>query len=306
MRHGRFTSLLALLIGGAVPAQSAAPPVQRPLRVVLIPADGGTESGTLADYQPVFNAIARRTGLGFDLKVAQSYGAVVEAMCGGKADIAFVGPVTYLQAERRGCADLLAVAVEKGQSNYYAGLFARTDSGIRDIRGIKGKRVAFGDVNSASSFIFPVAMIVEAKIDPVRDLAAVRMTGSHVNSLAALVQGRVDVAALSFDSYEKAVHQGAVDPRKFRIIAKSSPIPYPPLVVNRRMSAALKTTLRNAFANVAKAPGVTPDMIRGYGGKRVDGYDVRFPVARFNIAASKMALVDEDMKGRLLRKAAER
>ena len=61
---------------------------EHPLRVLLIPADGGTESGTKADYAPVFNAITRTTGLNFDLKVGQSYGAVVEGMCNQLADIA--------------------------------------------------------------------------------------------------------------------------------------------------------------------------------------------------------------------------
>src|SRR5262249_39170307 len=95
------------------------------LRVILIPADGGTEDGTKADYQPVFEAVSRMTGLSFSIKVGQSYAAVVEAMCTGSSDVAFVGPVTYIQASQRGCAELLAVAVEKGQSIYYAGLFTK-------------------------------------------------------------------------------------------------------------------------------------------------------------------------------------
>ena len=99
MRHW-LTATLATLIGIASPA--FAKTAAKPLTVVLIPADGGTESGTIADYQPVFNAVARSTGLKFNLKVAQSYGAVVEAMCGGRADVAFMGPVTYFQAQKRG------------------------------------------------------------------------------------------------------------------------------------------------------------------------------------------------------------
>ncbi|MES2533315.1 MAG: PhnD/SsuA/transferrin family substrate-binding protein, partial [Pseudomonadota bacterium] len=162
-----------------------------PLRVLLIPADGGTESGTKADYAPVFNAITRTTGLNFDLKVGQSYGAVVEGMCNQLADIAFFGPVAYVQAHKRGCAQLLAVGVEKGASVYYAGMFAKADAPIAGINDVKGKRVAFGDVNSASSFTFQVAMLLDAGIDPARDLAAVRMTGSHASSLAALVQDQV-------------------------------------------------------------------------------------------------------------------
>src|SRR6218665_33414 len=122
MRGAIFVMLtvLAVLAGPAL-AQNGV----KPLRVVLIPADGGTEDGTKADYKPIFGAITRETGLTFDIRVGQSYAAVVEAMCSGAADIAFVGPVTYVQASQRHCADLLAVAQEKGQSIYYAGIFTK-------------------------------------------------------------------------------------------------------------------------------------------------------------------------------------
>lgn len=277
-----------------------------PLRVVLIPADGGTEDGTKADYQPVFNAVSRMTGLGFDIRVGQSYGAVVEAMCNGAADVAFVGPVTYVQAKERGCAELLAVGVEKGQSIYYAGIFTSKDSSIHALADLKGKRVAFGDINSASSFLFPMTMIMDAGVDPVRDLARINLAGSHANSLAALTQKQVDAAALSFDSFEKAVNQGAVDATTVRIVAKSMPIPYPPIVMNARLPAALKATLKTSFGEVHHAPGVTSQMVRGYGGKPVDRYDTAFPAAAFDVAARKMAKLDDALKAEILKKASAR
>ncbi len=307
MKH--LLTLVAALAIAAAPAaaQSVADGTrERPLRVLLIPADGGTESGTKADYAPVFNAISRSTGLQFDLKVGQSYGAVVEGMCNQLADIAFFGPVSYVQAHKRGCAQLLAVGVEKGQSVYYAGLFAKTDTPLAGVKDLKGQRVAFGDVNSASSFTFQVAMLLDAGLDPARDLAAIRMTGSHANSLAALTQGQVDVAALSFDSYEKAVQQGAVDAKQVKVIAKSMPIPYPPLALNARLPEPLKAKLKTAFATVHKAPGVTPEMVRGYGGKKVDAFDTQFSEAEFNVAAEKLALLNDELKGRILKKASER
>jgi phosphonate transport system substrate-binding protein len=303
MRRWLLGLLALFLILGGVVAQAAAP---QTLRVILIPADGGTEDGTRADYQPIFGAVSRMTGLKFDIRVGQSYSAVVEAMCNGSADIAFVGSVTYVQARRRNCAELLAVAVEKGQSIYYAGVFTLAKSPIRSLKDLKGRRVAFGDVNSASSFVFPMTMIMEAGLDPVRDLAAVRLTGSHAGSLAALVQGQVDAAALSFDSFDKAVAQGAVDPRTIRVVARSVAIPYPPIVMNSRLPAPLKARLKSAFATVAAAPGVTPDMIRGYGGAKVERYDTTLPPARFDIAAVKMARLTDQLKGELLAKAAQR
>ncbi|GAA4341166.1 hypothetical protein GCM10023144_41570 [Pigmentiphaga soli] len=300
-----FAAMLTL--AAPVFGQSAADGSRaHPLRVVLIPADGGTETGTKADYQPVFNAITRTTGLNFDLKVGQSYGAVVEAMCSQLADVAFFGPVSYVQANQRGCAQLLAVGVEKGQSVYYAGMFAKADSPISSIKDLKGKRVSFGDVNSASSFTFQIAMIMDAGMDPAKDLAAIRMTGSHASSLAALTQGMVDVASLSFESFEKAAREGAIDPKQYKVVAKSMPIPYPPLAMNTRLPEALKTRLKAAFAEVHKAPGVTPDMIRGYGGGKIDRYDTAFSEKEFNVAAAKMALLDDDTKAAILKKASER
>ena len=295
-------ALLFLVTG----CSSAGEPTRETLRVILIPADGGTEDGTKADYEPVFHAISRMTGLAFDIKVGQSYATVVEALCNGAADIAFVGPVTYVQTRDRGCAELLAVGVEKNQSIYYSGIFTRAASPIRAVAELKGRRVAFGDVNSTSSFVYPMAMIVDAGLDPVRDLGAIRMTGSHADSLAALLHGQADAAALSFDSFEKAVREQAVDPATVRIVAKSPPIPYPPLIMSARLDARLKAELRDAFAKVHKASGVTPDMIRGYGGKKVDRYDTAFPPAQFDVAGAVMAKLDDGLKAAILKKASER
>ena len=69
---------------------------------------------------------------------------------------------------------------------------------------------------------------------------------------------------------------------------------------------SLKSTLREAFNHVHEADGVTPDMIRGYGGKKVDRYDADFPEAEFDQAMSKLVNVTDALKAEMLRKAAEK
>lgn len=299
---------LSLLVAAGIATAQSVPDGSktRPLRVLLVPADGGTEDGTKADYVPIFNAVTRMTDLHFDIKVGQSYGAVVEGMANQLADVAFFGPVTFLQARERGAAELLAVAVEKGHSVYYSGLFVRDGSPYRSLPDLKGRRVAFGDVNSTSSFAFPVAMLLAAAVDPARDLGAVLITGSHANSLKALQEGHVDAAAASFDSYEKAVKQGAIKPNVIRVLARSEPIPYPPLAMHPKLPPELKAKLRKAFNAVHTAPGVDKDMIRGYGGARVDRYDADFSETAFVAAGAKLAKVTDELKGRMLQKAAQR
>ncbi|MBT9476670.1 phosphate/phosphite/phosphonate ABC transporter substrate-binding protein [Polaromonas sp.] len=280
--------------------------VARPLRVILIPADGGTEDGTKKDFEPIFGAINQSTGLKFDIKVGQSYGAVVEAMCNGAADIAWFGPASYLQARGRGCAELLALAVRQGASVYYSGIFARTDAGINNVKDLKGKKIALGDVNSTSSFNVPVAMMISAGVNPAKDAGMINMAGTHANVLKALAEGLVDAGGASFDSFEKAVNAKAIDPAKVKVLVKSAPIPYPPLAMHPKLTEAVKTKLRDAFSNIDKLPGITKDQIRGYGGGKVDGYTSKVSEADMAAAGKMFELVTDQVKVEIMKKADSR
>lgn len=275
----------------------------RPFRVTLVPADGGTEDGTKADFKPLFDAVTKATGLHFDIKVGQTYGAVVEAICAGVTELGFFGPASYLPARERGCAELLAVDVNHGQSVYYSGIFVSADSPAKSLADLKGKSVAFGDVNSTSSFVYPVAMLLAAGLDPAKDLANVRMTGSHANSLKALAEGRVDAAAASFDSFEKAVNQKVLEPGKFRVLAKSDPIPNPPIAMSTKLPAEIKAQLKAAFGSVHTMPGINPDSIRGYGGKKVDRYDTSISDEMMRPALLTLTKVSDQVRKALLEKA---
>ena len=278
-----------------------------PGECVMLADPSGAGKSTKADYAPVFNAISRTTGLQFDLKVGQSYGAVVEGMCNQLADIAFFGPVSYVQAHQRGCAQLLAVGVEKGESVYYAGMFAKADAPIASVKDVKGKRVAFGDVNSASSFTFQIAMLMDAGLDPVRDLSAIRMTGSHANSLGRADAGpgrrRLAVLRLLREGGQAGRGRSEDDQGGRQEHGHSLPAAR---AATPKLPEALEGQAQDAFASVHKAPGVTPDMIRGYGGKKVDAFDTKFSEDEFNVAAEKLALLTDELKGQILKKAAER
>ena len=276
-----------------------------PLQVMLVPADGGTEEGTLADFEPIFYAITNQLDIHFDIRVGDSYSSVVEGMINEQVDIAFFGAVTYNQAKQAGAAELLAVAETEGKSVYYSGIFVRTDSGIEKLADLKGKKIAFGDVNSTSSFNYPMAMLIDGGIDPVSDLSKVFLTGSHTNSLQALDSGKTDAACAAFDSFAKAVQSGQIDPTQIKVIAKSDPIPYPPLAMHTNLDSETKTKLREAFNQIHTMEGVSQANIRGYGGKKVDRYNANYPPEEFDRVMGKLAKVTKSFKEAVLKKAAE-
>jgi phosphonate transport system substrate-binding protein len=271
---------------------------------MLVPTDGGTEDGTRADFAPIFNAVSRTTGLKFEIRVGQSYASVVEGMVNRLVDIAFVGPTLYLQAAAKGAAEPLAVAVLKGKSVYYAAFFAKKGFKLPNIAMMKGRSMAFGDVNSSSSFTIQVGMLIKAGVDPARNLSKVFLTGGHTNSLNALAEGHVDVAAASLNSYQKGVNKGAIDPKVIVPVAVSVPIPYPPFIMLPTLPADVKARLRNGFNTVHKDPKITPEMIRGFGGILVDRYTSDITHKTFAAVQEMLDLVTPEIKGEMLKKAA--
>lgn len=274
-----------------------------PLRVLMVPADTGTNDIT-QDYKPVFDGITKHYGIHFDVKAGNSYAAVVEGMCNDQADIAWFGASTYGEANNRCGVDLLAVDVKKGDSSYYSGIFVKKGNGINEISDLKGHSVAFGSTSSTSSFNFPVAMIIAAGVDPVKDLDKVIVAGSHSASLAALAEGKVDAAAASYNSFGKAVKKGAIDPDKFKPLAKSQPIPNPPLAMNKGLPNTLKTKLKDAFNTIHTK--IDASKIRGYGGKKVDRYDAEFDEQKIFDALAKLGAVTKQVKEEMIAKAGQR
>jgi phosphonate transport system substrate-binding protein len=225
-------------------------------------------------------------------------------MANGQVDVGWFGVVSYLQAKKRAGAELLAVSVEHGSSTYFSGIFVRANGPLHGLADMKGKSIAVGDPSSTSSFAMPLAMLIEAGVDPVKDLSKVIFAGSHVNALIACSEGHADAGAASFNSFEKAVNEKKLSADQLRPLAKSEPLPNPPLAIHPGLDPAIKQRLREGFSTVHHAPGITPDQVRGYGGMKVDRYDVDYPEAEFLKAAQKLAKVDE-IREAILKKAGQ-
>ncbi|MCX8102548.1 MAG: hypothetical protein N3D77_15065 [Geminicoccaceae bacterium] len=65
---------LAILAAPVAAQQQPDGSPARPFRVTLVPADGGAEDGTKADFKSLFDAVTKATGLHFDIKSARPAG----------------------------------------------------------------------------------------------------------------------------------------------------------------------------------------------------------------------------------------
>ncbi|MDX1934955.1 MAG: phosphate/phosphite/phosphonate ABC transporter substrate-binding protein [Capsulimonadales bacterium] len=277
-----------------------------PLRMVMMPAEAGAIDKTLARIKPILDEITRDTGLHFEVKFTDSYAGTLESLAARHADVAQLGgPFVYLKARERGVAELLAIGVREGESTYYSAVFVNNKTGIKTLKDLKGRSCAFGDVNSMSSFNYPIAMMFQAGVNPVKDMSAVYLTNSHAGVLAALAAGKVDAGCCSIGSFEAAVTQGRIDPEKFTMIAKSDAIPGTPLVMWPKLPAGVKAKLRQGFANLEKHPEILAKL-RTDNGKTLDKYDTSLTDADYDKVAVFLRPLTDDFKAQMLAKAGKK
>ena len=103
-------------------------------------------------------------GVPVKLFAPADYNGVIQGLLGGTIDMAWLGASgyakTYLENPDAVTPVLVKVNVD-GSYGYHSIGFARKDSGITSLEGLKGKVFGFGDPNSTSGYLIPSIEIPE-------------------------------------------------------------------------------------------------------------------------------------------------
>lgn len=191
--------------------------VEGPLRVSMIPTTD--PSRMLRDAQPLVARLEQATGRKVSLTIPQNYAAVVEALVQGQVDVAHLGGFTFVQANARAGAVPL-VQRERDRDFHSKLITARED--VRSLADLRGKRFAFGDVNSTSGHLMPAYFMRKEGVDPAVIDQAI-YTGGHDATALAVAERRVDAGALDEAVWERLVREGKVDPGKVRVFWTTPP-----------------------------------------------------------------------------------
>ena len=94
-----------------------------------------------------------------DLKVPDHYEACLRDIWEEEADFAYLTPTTYIEARHKFGVSLVAKALRNGLPFNHAAIVVPPASRISRLEQIAGKRVAFGDERSTSSYLMPRLML---------------------------------------------------------------------------------------------------------------------------------------------------
>lgn len=265
----RSLAALALCAIAAVPALAAPP-----LTIGLIPAEDS--QAMIESSRQVLDSLQQQLGMPVKPFVATDYNGVIEALRSRKLDVAYLGPFSYVLANQVAGVEAFAVAVTKktGQSSYRSVIIARKDSGLAKPADLKGRTFAFVDPTSASGHLFPKAGLLQAGNDPDTFFGRVIFSGSHDASILAVVNKKVDAAAVADRILASAIAKGQVKADELEIVWSSSPIPESPMVWRKDLDPALKAKIAKALANVKDLPWGDQGVLNGFQPTSDAAYDV--------------------------------
>src|SRR3990170_663109 len=211
-----------------------------------------------ASGKAIAASLETSTGLKWDVTVPTSYAATIEGMCAGQIDIAWLAPLSFALAKQRNCADVMLSSLRKDETGklsttYNSQILVRTDSGINDIKGLKGKKFAFSDPLSTSGRLFPtIAVKEQGGEDPKTFFSETIFAGGHDKAVIALYQGTVDGAASFIDVRTNLVKTFPDIMEKTKRIFEAGPIPNDTVSVRKNFPAELRTKIATAILDYAK------------------------------------------------------
>jgi len=230
---------------------AACPPAlaQQVLKVTTIPEEVATEQ--VRKFGPLTKYLERTLSMKVEFTPVNDYPAAVEALVNKQVDVVWFGGFTHVQAQLRSGGKIIPIAQREEDTQFRSVFIALTNSGIKTLADLKGKQFSFGSQSSTSGSLMPRANLLQAKIDPEKDFKRIAYSGAHDATIASVVGGRVDAAALDITVWRKFVDDKKVDTSKVNVFFTTPPFFNYNWSVHADMPAALRERITKALLDLS-------------------------------------------------------
>ena len=221
---------------------------QQVLRVTTIPEEAATEQ--VRKFTPIASYLERRVGMKVEFTPVNDYPAAVEALVNKKVDLVWFGGFTHVQAQIRSGGKIIPIAQREEDTKFQSVFIAKTDSGIKTMADLKGKQISFGSQSSTSGHLMPRHFLLEAGLVPEKDFKRIAYSGAHDATIASVVSGKVEAAALDITVWRKFVGENKVDTKAVDVFYTTPPYFNYNWSVHADMPADLRAKLTKALLDL--------------------------------------------------------
>ena len=254
----RRAALLATVASlGLFAAQAQA---QQVFRVTTIPEEAATEQ--VRKFTPLAQYLERTLGMKVEFTPVSDYPAAVEALVNKRVDLVWFGGFTHVQAQIRSGGKIIPIAQREEDTQFRSVFIAKTDSGIKTLADMKGKQVSFGSASSTSGHLMPRSNLLTAGINPEKDFRRIAYSGAHDATIASVVSGKVDAAALDITVWRKFVAENRVDTKAVDVFFTTPPFFNYNWSVHADMPADLRQRITKALLDLSPATPEGAEILR--------------------------------------------
>lgn len=230
----------------------------------------------LNNFGAFARALEKELGVPVKLVAGRDYDDTLKLLREGKVDIAGTGAFGYVSANESFGAQLVVRYVEDDGDSYHALIITRTDSGIHNLAGLRGKRFAFTDPKSTSGYLLPLLAMQQAGVDA-KDLAKIDFVKKQPNSAIAVYSRQSDAGAIADNQLNEKY---GVQLKDIKVLWKSAPIPHGAWIARPDMPEADRRQLAAAIIKIGNSPEgkklLAQASVRGF----AEGRDGEFDAVR--------------------------
>ncbi|NTW70577.1 MAG: phosphate/phosphite/phosphonate ABC transporter substrate-binding protein [Chlorobiaceae bacterium] len=205
-------------------------------------------------YRYLARYLSEQLGVKVNLTIMSRYGEVIKRFKTRKLDGAFLTSYTASM----GIKDLNLEPVVNpvnlnGEFNSQGYIFVRKDSGIHDVKDMKGKRIVFVDPATMEGYLFPLAYLERHGIRNINTFFdRFDFSGSHVSSILAVLDGRADIGSAKNTVFNNLIHNDPSIGQELEILAQSPKSPEITLCINNEIDLYLQAKLVNLLLQMDK------------------------------------------------------
>jgi phosphonate transport system substrate-binding protein len=214
------------------------------------------ERDAIARLQGLQTYMTRELRAPFRVFRGSDYAAVVESMRSGHSELAYLGPASYGLARRvmgERVAPIFRYRDNAGLEGYHSVMIVKADSPVQRLEEMRGRTLAFSDPNSTSGFQVPGWFLRRQGMDPATFFTRTGFSGSHEQSVVAVINGTYDAAVVAYsnearNTFQRMVEKGMIPANSVRVIWRSPLIPNSPIVIRTDLPEAFRRDVTAAFA----------------------------------------------------------
>lgn len=229
---------------GEVPTPAA----QGVLRVAVSATLTGREG--LFWHRKLLDHLTQATGLRAEFVEPRTYSELDSMLRGGAVDIAFSCAGPYVQGHDEAGIELLAVPEIQGERVFRSYLIVGSDSAVRDLEGLRGKRFAFVDPGSHTGWLLPTMLLLERGHRADSFFSGTVFTYAHERSIDVVADGLMDGAAVDSLVWEDVRRSSPELAARTRVVWRSGPYGIPPVVVRPDLDSGTKELARGALVHL--------------------------------------------------------